>query len=134
MAEQFGQTILATVQELEVCGEPQTVAATEIELNGESEPELERLEGMLVTFASPLTVTGNENLGVFGELVLAAGGRLFNPTDTIDPNEPDNTAVSAAADPFGFLRPWNELPALFGSPPPATPPSTGTGVVVCIMG
>jgi hypothetical protein len=38
------------------------------------------------------------------------------------------------ADSFGFLRPWNELPALFGSPPPATPPSTGAGVVVCIMG
>jgi Concanavalin A-like lectin/glucanases superfamily len=26
------------------------------------------------------------------------------------------------ADPFGFLRPWNEAPALFGSAPPATPP------------
>jgi hypothetical protein len=38
------------------------------------------------------------------------------------------------ADPFGFLRPWNEVPALFGSAPPAAPPSTGTGVVVCIMG
>jgi Concanavalin A-like lectin/glucanases superfamily len=38
------------------------------------------------------------------------------------------------ADPFGFLRPWNEVPALFGSAPPATPPSNGTGVVVCIMG
>jgi hypothetical protein len=38
------------------------------------------------------------------------------------------------ADPFGFLRPWNELPALMGSPPPGTPPSTGTGVVVCLMG
>jgi predicted extracellular nuclease len=53
---------------------------------------------MLVTFSEPLTVTGNENLGVFGELVLAAGGRLFNPTDTIDPNEPDNSAVSAVAE------------------------------------
>jgi hypothetical protein len=38
------------------------------------------------------------------------------------------------ANPFGFLRPWNELPALMGSAPPATSPSTGTGVVVCIMG
>jgi hypothetical protein len=36
--------------------------------------------------------------------------------------------------PFGFLRPWNELPALMGSPPPATPPSTGTGVVTFWMG
>ena len=38
------------------------------------------------------------------------------------------------ADKFGFLRPWNEVPALFGSAPPVTPPSTGTGVVVCLMG
>jgi hypothetical protein len=28
------------------------------------------------------------------------------------------------ADPFGFLRPWNDVPALMGSTPPATPPST----------
>jgi hypothetical protein len=27
-----------------------------------------------------------------------------------------------------------EVPALMGSAPPTTPPSTGTGVVVCIMG
>jgi hypothetical protein len=38
------------------------------------------------------------------------------------------------ADPFGFLRPWNETPALMGSAPPATPPSTGTGVVTFLMG
>jgi hypothetical protein len=47
------------------------------------------------------------------------------------------TAAAVArwhADPFGFLRLWNEVPALFGSAPPATPPSTGTGVVVCMMG
>jgi hypothetical protein len=37
------------------------------------------------------------------------------------------------ADPFGFLRQWNEVPALMGSAPPATPPSAGTGVVVCLM-
>ena len=38
------------------------------------------------------------------------------------------------ADPFGFLRPWNEVPAIMGSAPPASPPSTGTGVVVGLMG
>jgi hypothetical protein len=38
------------------------------------------------------------------------------------------------ADPFGFLRPWGEAPALFGSAPPATPPSSGTGVVTFLMG
>jgi hypothetical protein len=38
------------------------------------------------------------------------------------------------ADPFGFLRPWHETSARMGSAPPAIPPSTGTGVVVCLMG
>jgi hypothetical protein len=33
------------------------------------------------------------------------------------------------ADPLGVLRPWNEVPALMGSAPPSTPPSTGTGMV-----
>jgi hypothetical protein len=38
------------------------------------------------------------------------------------------------ADPFGCLPPWGEVPALIGSAPPATPPSTGTGVVTSLMG
>jgi len=38
------------------------------------------------------------------------------------------------ADPFGFLRPWNEVPAPFGSAPPATPPQSAPGVVGCING
>jgi hypothetical protein len=38
------------------------------------------------------------------------------------------------ADPFGFLRPWNEVPLLMGSAPHATPPSAGTGVITFLMG
>ncbi|BDP44442.1 nuclease (plasmid) [Deinococcus aetherius] len=43
--------------------------------------DLERYEGMLVTFPEKLTVTDNFGLGRYGELGLAAGGRLFNPTN-----------------------------------------------------
>jgi hypothetical protein len=38
------------------------------------------------------------------------------------------------ADPFGFLRPGNEVPALMESAPSSTPPSTGTGVVTFLIG
>ena len=38
------------------------------------------------------------------------------------------------ADPFGFRRPWGEVPALMGSAPPAAPPSSGTGMVTFLMG
>jgi hypothetical protein len=38
------------------------------------------------------------------------------------------------ADPFGFLRPWNELPALIDSAPPAPTSSTSRGVVTFLMG
>jgi hypothetical protein len=38
------------------------------------------------------------------------------------------------ADPFGFLRPWNAVPALCGSAPLTTPPVSGTGVVTFLMG
>jgi hypothetical protein len=38
------------------------------------------------------------------------------------------------ADPFGFLRSLNVAPGLMASAPPATSPSTGTGVVTFLMG
>ena len=38
------------------------------------------------------------------------------------------------ADPFGFLRPSGEVPALIASAPPSTPPATGSGVVTFLMG
>ncbi|GBF07955.1 endonuclease/exonuclease/phosphatase [Deinococcus aerius] len=43
--------------------------------------DLERYEGMLVTFPEKLTVTDNFSFGRYGELGLAAGGRLFTPTN-----------------------------------------------------
>jgi hypothetical protein len=45
-------------------------------------------------------------------------------SQTLGPAPVDTPAMVRRwhADPFGFLRPWNEVPALIGSAPPATPP------------
>ncbi|WP_261664547.1 ExeM/NucH family extracellular endonuclease [Deinococcus sp. Marseille-Q6407] len=42
---------------------------------------LERYEGMRITFPETLTVTDNYGYGRYGELGLSSGGRLFNPTN-----------------------------------------------------
>jgi uncharacterized protein len=61
--------------------------------------DLERYEGMLVTFPEILTVTETFNLGRFGEVVLAADGRLFNPTNIVDPNDavPSGTSFAGSS-------------------------------------
>ncbi len=47
--------------------------------------DLERFEGMLVTLRGPLTVQQNFFLGRFGQLTLAAGGRVQAPTNLVRP-------------------------------------------------
>jgi|GEM_PF-517658 len=49
--------------------------------------DFEKHEGMLVNFPQSLTVTETFTLGRFGEVSLSSGGRLFNPTNFIDPND-----------------------------------------------
>jgi uncharacterized protein len=58
--------------------------------------DLERYEGMLVTLPETLTVTETFNLGRFGEVVLSADGRLFNPTNIVDPNDAVASGTSFA--------------------------------------
>src|SRR5262245_14074009 len=64
-------------------------AASVISLPAPTSPaaDLERFEGMRVTFNQTLFVTGNDDLGQFGELVLSANGPLYIPTNSIDPND-----------------------------------------------
>jgi len=71
------------------------VTATAVDLPTTTLGDLERYEGMLVTLPETLTVTETFNLGRFGEVVLSANGRLFNPTNFIDPN--DNPASGTTA-------------------------------------
>lgn len=66
-------------------------AATTSNDNGESIPDLERYEGMLVRVPQTLTVTGLFDLERFGEVLLAAGGRFVHFTNK---NVPDVRAYA----------------------------------------
>jgi uncharacterized protein len=52
---------------------------------------------MLVRFPQTLVVTEHHQLGRFGELVLAPGGRLWQPTQVAEPGAPA-LALQAAND------------------------------------
>lgn len=77
-----GRVQLQRVERVEICArdrlpEPEALAWPL------EESELETLEGRLVAFAEPLTVTGNYELGRYGSLRLA-NERLFRPTNAPD--------------------------------------------------
>ncbi|MBD0256655.1 MAG: ExeM/NucH family extracellular endonuclease, partial [Cytophagales bacterium] len=94
-----GQTQLSTVTDLSVLG-PGTVTPVAVSLPVSSTGALEPYEGMLVSFPQVLTVSQNFTLARFGEVWLSANpnysfnapdGRLFNPTNFVDPT--DNPAA-----------------------------------------
>ncbi len=60
---------------------------TDITLPVTAITDFERYEGMLVRFNYVMTVTGNLDLGRFGELRLSRNGSVFQPTQIIDPND-----------------------------------------------
>ncbi|MBW4640987.1 MAG: ExeM/NucH family extracellular endonuclease [Gloeocapsa sp. UFS-A4-WI-NPMV-4B04] len=84
---EFGnQTQLSNLSTLDIVGSG-VVTPTAIDLPITALNNLESFEGMLVNFPETLTVTENFNLARFGEVSLSADGRLFNPTNFIDPTD-----------------------------------------------
>jgi uncharacterized protein len=86
-------TQISKVSSIALCGAGPAIAPRTLTLPVASASELESLEGMLVDIAQPLTVTENRNLGRFGELMLSANGRLYQPN-----NHPTLTDRSAIAE------------------------------------
>jgi len=76
-----GQTQLGNVTAVQVCASGYTAPSTKVNLPVASTAEFEALEGMAVHFEQTLTVTEVFALARFGELMLSADGRLFNPTN-----------------------------------------------------
>lgn len=88
-------TELTDLVHVDLCGADGTVTPQPVTLPVDDAGAWERYEGMLVAFPQELTVTENFNLGRFGELLLAGGGRLFQPTQIAAPG--DEAALIAAA-------------------------------------
>jgi uncharacterized protein len=112
VGENFSQTQLSDISGLSVVGS-EAIAPTIIDLPVTATTDLERYEGMLVTFPETFTVTENFNLGRFGEVLLSSEGRLFNPTNSIDPtdipsaeteNDENNVAAVTAQQNVNNLR------------------------------
>jgi predicted extracellular nuclease len=62
-------------------------SVTNINLPVTATTDLEQFEGMLIRFPYTLDVSGNFDLGRFGELRLSRNGTVFQPTQFIDPND-----------------------------------------------
>lgn len=78
-------TELTGITGLTVLGSGYAVTPTVISLPELVNDDLERYEGMLVTLTGPLTVNQNFFQAQYGQLTLAAGGRLETPTNRLRP-------------------------------------------------
>lgn len=74
-------TEITAVTNVLVCGVAAPVAATLVDLPVASVGEWEQYEGMYVTIVEELTVTEHFNVARFGEIVVSANGRLYQPTN-----------------------------------------------------
>lgn len=71
-----------------------TVAPTPVFLPESTEGELERYEGMLVRIEAPLTASQNFFQGRYGQVTLAANGRLVKPTNIHPAGSADALALA----------------------------------------
>jgi predicted extracellular nuclease len=83
-----------SAQVIEQCGARGEIAVTDISLPFTDDSVLERHEGMLVRFLQALSVTEHYQLGRFGQVLLAGGARLPQPTNV---SLPGATAAAVAA-------------------------------------
>lgn len=97
VVEFFGQTELVAAAPAAVCGRVALPAPAGLALPVQDPADWERVEGMRVRIEGPLFATGHAGLGRFGEVELAAGGRLVRATDRVAPGAEAAAWTSANA-------------------------------------
>lgn len=88
--EYYGLTRLRNTDIVTVVDTGLSITPTSVLLPVSDETDYEPFESMLVAFPQDLTVAEVYNLGRYGEVSLAQGGRLLNPTNVITPGVPAN--------------------------------------------
>lgn len=93
--EFFGLTEITGVTAIADCGDAPVPTPTELDLPADDAAR-ERLESMLVTLGEPVTATETFTLARFGELVVSADGRLYQPTNGGTDADADEQAANDA--------------------------------------
>lgn len=93
--EYYDLTQLKSLSSYEVCETGATVAATEVSLPFSAADDLEKYEGMLITFPQALTVTETYALARYGQVSLSSSGKLPNPTQVAAPGDDANLQKAA---------------------------------------
>ncbi|MFG6488830.1 ExeM/NucH family extracellular endonuclease [Roseateles sp. BYS78W] len=88
-------TELVSPSGITVLGSGFSITPVEIDLTTLPAGGLEAYEGMLVTLRGPLMAQQNYFLGRYGQVTLAAGGRVYTPTN-VYPAGPDALTLQAA--------------------------------------
>lgn len=78
--EYFGLTQINRLDAIADCGDADLPAPTVLDPPA-GDAERERYEGMLVAISEPVTATETYTLARYGELVVSADGRLYQPTN-----------------------------------------------------
>ncbi|WP_022951702.1 ExeM/NucH family extracellular endonuclease [Leucothrix mucor] len=93
--EYYDLTQLKSLSSYEVCETGATVAATDVSLPFSAADDLEKYEGMLITFPQALTVTETYSLARYGQVSLSSSGKLPNPTQVAAPGDDANLQKAA---------------------------------------
>jgi uncharacterized protein len=93
--EFFNKTQIKTVTSLSIQGVGSPISPVAVTLPFATMTEAEKWEGMLVQFTQTLSVTEVYTLARYGEVSLSANGRLFTPTNFVDPNDSPASGTSS---------------------------------------
>ncbi|MEV5826342.1 ExeM/NucH family extracellular endonuclease [Spirillospora sp. NPDC052242] len=84
VVEYHGLTELSPVSAVDVCGTAPAIAPDNVRLPLEDGAKPEQFEGVLLRFRGEMVASETYDLARYGEITVAEGGRLFQPTDGHD--------------------------------------------------